>query len=78
MCLCLCVPWGELTHETVALMFFHLLQCSGLAWQGSCGNQSLENKAVQTTGRQRWKKTEGAVTEQQGKKGNKKEKERIK
>lgn len=37
---------GEVTHETVALLFFHLLQCSALAWQGSCGYQSLENKAV--------------------------------
>ncbi len=55
VCLCLasvhmhhgmCVSQKEVTHETVALLFFHLLQCSGLSWQGSCGYQSLENKAV--------------------------------
>ncbi len=43
--MCVCVSQREVTHETVALLFFHLLQCSGLPWQGSCGYQSLENKA---------------------------------
>lgn len=46
--ICVCVSQREVTHETVALLFFHLPQCSGLSWQGSCGYQSLENKAVRS------------------------------
>lgn len=46
--MCVCVSQREVTHETVALLFFHLPQCSGLSWQGSCGYQSLGNKAVRS------------------------------
>lgn len=48
VCVCVCVSQREVTHETVALPFFHLLQCSGLFWQQNCGFQSLENKAVRS------------------------------
>lgn len=56
------VSQREVTHETVALLFFHLLQCSGLSWQGSCGYQSLENKAV----RSYWKAERERGRERQG------------
>lgn len=64
MCALVCVVQREVTHETVTLLFFHLLQCSGLSWQGGCATSLWKIKLyAPAEGRQ----GEGGLREKEGK-----------